>query len=89
MDFKRYLLHVSTVMTAIFGGTFLFRYLRDGDVLKDQLVLGVIGLALLLISLALRKKESNKQNSQNKTDSAFVTTKRLESYKTDDNERTK
>lgn len=89
MDFKRYLLHVSTAMTAIFGGTFLIRYFRDGDILKDQLILGVIGVVLLLISLRLRKKESNKPNSQNKIDSAFLTTRRLESYQTDDTERKK
>lgn len=89
MNFKRYLLHVSTAMTAIFGGTFLIRYFKNGDILIDQLVLAVIGLVLLLISLQLRKKETSQQSDQTQNYSDSFTADRLDSYKSEGDYRKK
>ncbi len=46
-----YLLFFASMMLIIFGGTFLIRYIRTGDVLVDQLLGIFVGIALLIVSI--------------------------------------
>jgi hypothetical protein len=45
------------LLTVILGGGCLIRYFRDGDVYIAELVGGVIGLFLLMISLFVGKRQ--------------------------------
>ncbi|WP_010306288.1 hypothetical protein [Kurthia senegalensis] len=46
-----YLLFFASMMLIIFGGTFLIRYTRTGDVLVDQLLGVFVGIVLLIGSI--------------------------------------
>jgi len=45
-----YLFRLAILILIIFGGTFTLRYFKTGELLLDQLIGGVVGLALLLFA---------------------------------------
>ena len=59
MKNNQFLIMISAIMIIIFGGVFTIRYLRNGEMLLDQLIIVAIGLILLLGSLLWRKKHIN------------------------------
>lgn len=49
------------ITLVIFGGTFLMRYLRAGEVLADQLTGAGVGLALVVIGTVVQRIQHAKR----------------------------
>lgn len=49
------------ITLVIFGGTFLMRYLRAGEVLTDQLTGAGVGLALVVIGTLVQRIQHAKR----------------------------
>ena len=60
MGTNSYFIQLAITIVVIFGGTFIIRYLRTGELLLDQIICLAIGVILLFASLVWRKL--NKQS---------------------------
>jgi hypothetical protein len=54
MKINSYLLHLAITIIVIFGGTFIIRYFRTGELLLDQIIGASVGVILLIVSLIWR-----------------------------------
>lgn len=48
MGINSYLTHLAIAIIVIFGGTFIVRYCRTGELLIDQIIGGLVGIVLLM-----------------------------------------
>ena len=55
MKINSYLLQLAITVIVIFGGTFIFRYIRTGELLLDQIIGASVGVLLLMTSLIWRR----------------------------------
>ena len=55
MKTNSYFIQLAITMLVIFGGIFIIRYLRTGELLLDQMIGVAVGFFLLLASLIWRK----------------------------------
>ncbi|SET74961.1 hypothetical protein SAMN05421676_107175 [Salinibacillus kushneri] len=55
MKINLFLIQFATSLLVIFGGTFIFRYFRTGELLLFQLIGASVGVVLLIASLIWRK----------------------------------
>lgn len=55
MKINSYFIQLAITIVVIFGGTFIIRYLRTGELLLDQIIGVSVGFILLLASLLWRK----------------------------------
>jgi hypothetical protein len=51
MKINSYLLQLAITIIVIFGGTFIIRYIRTGELLLDQIIGASVGVILLITSL--------------------------------------
>ena len=54
MKINSYLLQLAITIIVIFGGTFIIRYFRTGELLFDQIIGASVGVILLITSLIWR-----------------------------------
>ncbi|SMQ78116.1 hypothetical protein SAMN05444673_3249 [Bacillus sp. OV166] len=54
MKINSYLLQLAIIIIVIFGGTFIIRYIRTGELLLDQIIGASVGVILLITSLIWR-----------------------------------
>ena len=54
MKINSYLLQLAITIIVIFGGTFIIRYFRTGELLLDQIIGASVGVILLIVSLIWR-----------------------------------
>ena len=54
MKINSYLLQLAITIIVIFGGTFIIRYFRTGELLLDQIIGASVGVILLITSLIWR-----------------------------------
>ncbi|HWK23590.1 MAG TPA: hypothetical protein VNS08_11230 [Ureibacillus sp.] len=64
MNANTALVQLAISIIVIFGGTFIFRYFRTGELLLDQMIGASVGVVLLIASLLWRK--INKKNHKPK-----------------------
>ena len=57
MKTNSYFIQLAMAMLVIFGGIFIVRYLRTGELLLDQMIGAAVGLILLFVSLFLRRRK--------------------------------
>ncbi|MBM7619159.1 hypothetical protein JOC95_001008 [Bacillus tianshenii] len=55
MELNSYLIRLSYMIIGIFGGVFLFRYIKNGELLLDQLIGVSVGLFLLAAAIIWRR----------------------------------
>lgn len=55
MKINSYLIQLAITIIVIFGGAFIIRYFRTGELLLDQIIGASIGVLLLIASLIWRK----------------------------------
>lgn len=59
---KYWLTFLGILMTTIFGGGFLIRFVRDTDFYIAEFIVGIIGIIILMIGLvskSTRKRDEN------------------------------
>ncbi|WP_430787448.1 hypothetical protein VBD025_16480 [Virgibacillus flavescens] len=56
---KRLLFSVGTLMTIIFGGGFLIRFVRDSDFSIAEFVGGILGITLICIAVSIAGKSTS------------------------------
>jgi hypothetical protein len=54
MKINSYVLQLAITIIVIFGGTFIIRYFRTGELLLDQIIGASVGVILLVASLIWR-----------------------------------
>jgi len=54
MKINSYVLQLAITIIVIFGGTFVIRYFRTGELLLDQIIGALVGVILLFASLIWR-----------------------------------
>lgn len=62
MKTNNVLIQLALLMIIIFGGVFILRFLKNGEILLDQLIGVLIGLIILIGSLIWRKRAIMKSN---------------------------
>lgn len=62
MKTNNVLIQLALLMIIIFGGVFILRFLKNGEILLDQLIGVSIGLIILIGSLIWRKRAIMKSN---------------------------
>lgn len=62
MKTNNVLIQLALLMIIIFGGVFILRFLKNGEILLDQLIGVSIGLIILIGSLIWRKRAIIKSN---------------------------
>lgn len=55
MELNSYVIRLSFLIIGIFGGVFLFRYFKNGELLLDQLIGVTVGLLLLVVAIIWRR----------------------------------
>lgn len=55
MAVNSFLIRLSLIIIIIFGGTFILRYVRTGELFLDQMISGIVGVILLIACLIWRK----------------------------------
>ncbi|MGD6832919.1 hypothetical protein ACQCT5_12195 [Sutcliffiella halmapala] len=55
MELNSYVIRLSFLIIGIFGGVFLFRYIKNGELLFDQLIGVTVGVLLLVIAVIWRR----------------------------------
>ncbi|PGK52561.1 hypothetical protein CN918_28205 [Priestia megaterium] len=64
MKINDYLIQLSITIIIIFGGTFVIKYFRTGDILIPQGIAFAIGLILIISSFIWRYSHKRKTRSQ-------------------------
>ncbi|MGM0835334.1 MAG: hypothetical protein ACQEV7_04195 [Bacillota bacterium] len=64
MEINTYVIRLSFLIIGIFGGVFLFRLIKNGELLLDQLI-GVSFGALLLVTAVIWRKFNQTSSSAN------------------------
>ncbi|WP_417900383.1 hypothetical protein ABN702_09105 [Bacillus haimaensis] len=55
MELNSYVIRLSLMIIGIFGGVFLFRYIKNGELLLDQLIGVTVGVLLLVVAVIWRR----------------------------------
>lgn len=55
MELNSYVIRLSLMIIGIFGGVFLFRYIKNGELLFDQLIGVTVGVLLLVVAVIWRR----------------------------------
>ncbi|MCM3770394.1 MULTISPECIES: hypothetical protein [Priestia] len=62
MEINSYLIRFSCMLMLMFGGLFIIRYLKTGDLFLDQLLAFGAGFVLFIGSLMWRRKHQRQEN---------------------------
>jgi len=55
LKINTYFIQLAITILVVFGGTFIIRYFRTGELLLDQMIGATVGILLLIITMVYRK----------------------------------
>ncbi|WDW07195.1 hypothetical protein [Priestia aryabhattai] len=62
MEINSYLIRFSCMLMLMFGGLFIIRYVKTGDLYLDQLLVFGAGFVLFISSLIWKRKHQHREN---------------------------
>ena len=55
LKINTYFIQLAITILVVFGGTFIIRYSRTGELLLDQMIGASVGILLLIVTMVYRK----------------------------------
>lgn len=55
MKIHSFIMRLALLISIIFGGTFTIRYIKTGELLLDQMLGGILGIVLIIVTIVFGK----------------------------------